>query len=47
LASDKQDGKLVCEPIQQLKNATEIRSGFFDMDKDGYPEFSRAEFDTI
>ncbi len=41
------DGKLVCEPIQQLRNAIEIRAGFFDMDEDGYPEFFRAEFDTI
>jgi hypothetical protein len=42
-----QGSKLVCEPIQQLRNAIEIRAGFFDMDKDGYPEFFRAEFDTI
>jgi len=42
-----QDGKLVCEPLQQLRNAVGIRAGFFDMDEDGYPEFFRAEFDTI
>jgi len=42
-----QGSKLVCEPIQQLRNAIGIRAGFFDMDKDGYPEFFRAEFDTI
>jgi len=41
------DGKLVCEPLQQLRNAVGIRAGFFDMDEDGYPEFFRAEFDTI
>jgi len=34
-----QGSKLVCEPIQQLRNAIGIRAGFFDMDKDGYPEF--------
>jgi len=34
-----QGSKLVCEPIRRLRNAIEIRAGFFDMDKDGYPEF--------
>ena len=42
-----QSGKLVCEPVQQLGNAIEVKAGYFDMDEDGYPEFFRAEFDTI
>ena len=42
-----QNGKLVCEPVRQLKNAIEINAGFFDMDKDGCPEFFRAEIDTL
>ncbi len=39
--------KLVYEPVQQFTNAVGVSYGFFDMDKDGYPEFFRAEFDTI
>jgi hypothetical protein len=41
------DGKFVCEQLKQLDNAVAINSGFFDIDKDGYPEFLRTEFDTV
>ncbi|MCX7969062.1 MAG: hypothetical protein N3B10_11345 [Armatimonadetes bacterium] len=41
-----QDGKLVRKPDQvpaKVDCPEEVRSGFFDMDEDGYPEFFKVE----